>query len=73
MKPSIYLLPFALSSLVAAWVKVGGQDVFGGQEVIGGSTLAVPGANPLEFCDSDISKYLLTVEHVNLIPNPPVA
>jgi len=73
MKPSICLLPFALSSLVAAWVKVGGQDVFGGQEVIGGSTLAVPGANPLEFCDSDISKYLLTVEHVNLIPNPPVA
>jgi len=35
--------------------------------------LKVPGDSPLEFCDADISSDLLTVEHVNLTPNPPLA
>jgi len=34
--------------------------------------LKVPGANPLSFC-SDASKDILTIEKVDLDPNPPEA
>ncbi|EGS21193.1 putative phosphatidylglycerol protein [Thermochaetoides thermophila DSM 1495] len=35
--------------------------------------LDVPGHNPLKFCDPDRSNDLITIEEVNLEPNPPQA
>lgn len=38
-----------------------------------GDDLKVPGDSPLTFCDSDHSKDVLTIESVDLSPNPPLA
>jgi len=65
MKLSICLLSFALSSLATALFP-------GSQEIILDDT-KVPGDNPLYYCTGSPSDDLLIVEHVNLIPNPPVA
>ena len=35
-------------------------------------TYTVPGKNPLNFC-ADPRDYLLTIDHVDLKPNPPAA
>ncbi|MCJ1244989.1 Phosphatidylglycerol/phosphatidylinositol transfer protein [Trapelia coarctata] len=65
MKLTICLLSFALSSLA--------NPLFlGGQEIILEDT-KVPGDNPLYFCTGSPSEDLLIVDHVNLLPNPPVA
>jgi hypothetical protein len=35
--------------------------------------LAVPGQNPLKFCEADRGNDLITIEEVVLTPNPPEA
>jgi hypothetical protein len=41
------------------------------QAIISSSELSVPGKNPLNFC-ADPTNYVLTIDHVDLSPNPPV-
>ena len=38
-----------------------------------GDDLKVPGDSPLEFCKPDHSDDVLTIESVDLVPNPPLA
>ncbi|KAL2109609.1 hypothetical protein VUR80DRAFT_2249 [Thermomyces stellatus] len=38
-----------------------------------GDDLKVPGDSPLEFCEADHSDDILTIESVDLVPNPPLA
>ena len=65
MKFAICLLSFALSCLAT--------PVFlGSQEIIQDDT-KVPGDNPLHYCTESRTDDLLIVDHVNLVPNPPVA
>jgi len=61
---------FTLSTAVAS----ASLPLFGGQEVISGedSDLSVPGNNPLNFCQATADD-ILTIDHVNLKPNPPAA
>lgn len=35
------------------------------------SSLKVPGENPIEFCNADRGDDLITIEKVDLAPNPP--
>lgn len=65
MKLIVCLLSFALSSL-ASPLFLGSQEILSDDK-------KVPGDNPLEYCDPSLSEYSLIVEHVNLVPNPPVA
>ncbi|CAO1603544.1 Phosphatidylglycerol/phosphatidylinositol transfer protein [Xanthoria calcicola] len=59
-------VPLLLSTLVASK-----SFLFGNQQqpLVDGS-LSVPGDNPLSFC-ADPSDYILTIEKVDLDPNPP--
>ena len=67
MKLTTYLLSLSLSFAAA--------DLFGnfGQRVLNDDkSLAVPGENPLVFCE-DPKDDILIVEKVDLSPNPPEA
>lgn len=37
-----------------------------------GESQKIPGKNPLQHCTDDLSEDVLTIEEVDLIPNPPV-
>lgn len=43
------------------------------QAVVYDDRLDIPGASPLQHCTPDHDSDLLTIEHVNLSPNPPLA
>jgi len=62
------LLPLLCSTLVASE----SLSLFGDQAPIGGDDLKVPGKNPLSFC-ADPSDYILSIDYVDLDPNPPTA
>ncbi|KAI4229191.1 MAG: hypothetical protein L6R36_001040 [Xanthoria steineri] len=59
-------VPLLLSTLVASKSLLFGNQQ---QPLVDGS-LSVPGDNPLSFC-ADPSDYILTIEKVDLDPNPP--
>lgn len=44
-----------------------------GQSVISGDDLKIPGDSPLELCDKDHAKDIVTIDKVDLLPNPPKA
>ncbi|PVH83325.1 putative Phosphatidylglycerol/phosphatidylinositol transfer protein [Cadophora sp. DSE1049] len=68
MKFSLSLISLLLSGLVA----VEGLSLFGdSQKILGGG--AVPGDNPLTFCQEQHDDDILTLEKVDLSPNPPEA
>jgi len=65
MRPSNTLLALALSSLATA-------SMFGAsQKVLDDRKLAVPGENPLEYCE-ETDAYTLAISNVDLTPNPPL-
>ena len=46
---------------------------FGNQQALRQEDLAVPGDNPLTYCrDADRNDDILTIDYVDLNPNPPV-
>ncbi len=63
-------LPTTLLSLVLASVAT--ASIFGGSQHVLDDKLAVPGENPLEFC-AKTDDYTLTINKVDLTPNPPEA
>ncbi|MCJ1300029.1 Phosphatidylglycerol/phosphatidylinositol transfer protein [Hypocenomyce scalaris] len=68
MKFATTLLPLLLPALATSRsISVGKQDV-----LTNDSDLNVPGANPMIFCQ-DPTDDILTIQHVNLSPNPPTA
>ena len=73
MRVAVTLVPALLATFAAAkfdaasFVKVAGQEVVSNEE-----DLAVPGDNPLYYCE-DPSDNLVTIENVDLAPNPPEA
>ncbi|ATZ57815.1 Bcnpc2 [Botrytis cinerea B05.10] len=68
MKFSISLVTLLFSSTFVA-----ASPLFSnGQTVLGGN-MDVPGNNPLSYCNPDRSTDILTLDHVNLNPNPPLA
>jgi hypothetical protein len=48
-------------------------NFFGSDNAVVREDLKVPGKSPLEFCPADHSKDVLTIESVELSPNPPLA
>ena len=66
MKLTTTLLPLLLSSSAASK----SLSFFGGDQHVLDDDLDVPGDNPLEFCQKD-NKYTLTIDKVDLTPNPP--
>jgi hypothetical protein len=69
MKFSLALTSFFLSTLVAS---EGISFFSGGQKVLEDKGEAIPGDNPLIHCKKEHSENILTLDHVNLSPNPPV-
>ncbi|KAL8659623.1 MAG: hypothetical protein Q9226_000328 [Calogaya cf. arnoldii] len=59
--------PLLLSTLVASKSFIFGNQ----QQPLVDDSLSVPGDNPLNFC-ADPTDYTLTIDHVDLDPNPPV-
>lgn len=74
------LIPtLAAASIANAKINIMGSS-FSGQDLLGGNSktndvatadLSVPGDNPLNFCQEP-SNDILTIESVDLSPNPPV-
>ncbi|KAL8822971.1 MAG: hypothetical protein Q9191_006302 [Dirinaria sp. TL-2023a] len=60
------LLPIFLASFAASK----SFAFFGGDQKVLNEELSVPGANPLEFCQSN-DNYSLNITYVDLTPNPP--
>ncbi|CAL3969948.1 unnamed protein product [Diplocarpon coronariae] len=70
MKFSLSIISLLFSNLVA----VNGTPVFGfGSQKAFTDGGEVPGDNPLNFCQADHSSDILTLEKINLSPNPPKA
>lgn len=66
MKFTATFLPLLVASLAAS------TSLFSGsQTILADDDLDVPGENPLKFCNN-IDKYTLTINYVDLTPNPPV-
>ena len=63
MKPATCFLSIVLPALATA-------SFFGGGQKVLDEALAVPGENPLEFCE-EANDYTLEIEKVDLSPNPP--
>ncbi|KAI1485294.1 ml domain-containing protein [Biscogniauxia mediterranea] len=61
-----------VGALSAGLVSAGGW-FSSSQDVIANDAQKVPGDSPLVFCDSDHSKDIVTIESVDLTPNPPEA
>ncbi|KAH6631594.1 ML domain-containing protein [Chaetomium tenue] len=62
--------------LLALAVSASARNVFrsGGQSLVKrDDNLKVPGESPLEFCDANRDNDLLTIDKVDLSPNPPLA
>ncbi|KAL8671066.1 MAG: hypothetical protein Q9168_004414 [Polycauliona sp. 1 TL-2023] len=66
MKLAHSVAPLLLSTAVASKSFLFGNQ----QQPLVDDSLSVPGDNPLEFC-ADPSKYILTIDRVDLDPNPP--
>ncbi|KAI4120482.1 MAG: hypothetical protein LQ338_006992 [Usnochroma carphineum] len=66
MKFSLIFVPPFLSAFVASKSFLFATE----QQTLVDDSLSVPGENPLEFC-SDQSDYILTIDNVDLDPNPP--
>jgi hypothetical protein len=62
------LLSFLLSSLVTAE----SLSFFGGNQRVLDDDLKVPGDSPLNHCHPGFGGDILEIDHVNLIPNPPL-
>ena len=60
----------ALVSLLSASAFAG--SIFGNTINVSEEPLPVPGENPLLYCASP-ADYILTLDHVDLNPNPPTA
>jgi len=70
MKFSASLITLLFGTLVAA----DGLSFFGnGQKVLEEKGGPVAGDNPLTYCKKDHASDILTLDHVNLDPNPPAA
>lgn len=67
MKFSLSILTLLLSTLVAS----DGLSFLGSQKALGDGE-AVPGDNPLTYCNKEHSDDILVLKEVNLTPNPPV-
>jgi hypothetical protein len=67
----------SIASLAVAAAGLAGAsplDLFGGkQSTITGNGLKIPGESPLELCPKSHDDDILTVESVDLLPNPPLA
>ena len=57
-------------SLFISLVASNSLSFFGGDQTILDGDLAVPGNNPLEYCNAN-DKSILIIENVDLDPNPP--
>lgn len=68
MKLSTTLLPLLLSFAATPSF----ASLFGSNQHVLEDKQEVPGDNPLVFCQ-DISDYILTIDYVELSPNPPKA
>lgn len=68
MKLSTTFTPLLLSIVVTP----GFASFFGANQHVLEDKPNVPGDNPMVFCQ-DISKYILTIDYVDLSPNPPKA
>ncbi|KAL8735227.1 MAG: hypothetical protein Q9166_001103 [cf. Caloplaca sp. 2 TL-2023] len=67
MKLIVYVAPLFLSSLVASKAFLFGSN---NQHALIDNSVSVPGKNPLKFC-TDPTDYILTIDNVDLDPNPP--
>ncbi|KAH0534214.1 hypothetical protein FGG08_007190 [Glutinoglossum americanum] len=68
MKLYCTLLSLLLSTLVAA----DSLSFFGGSQRILDGNLVIPGDSPMEHCRPSFEDDILTIERIDLTPNPPV-
>lgn len=66
-------LSAALIALTASVAHAGFGDYFAGSQVIINEDLKIPGDSPLELCPKAHDVDILTIEKVDLAPNPPQA
>ncbi|KAL8742048.1 MAG: hypothetical protein Q9190_005411 [Brigantiaea leucoxantha] len=67
MRPTISIVPLVFSAAVTS----SSFSLFSNdQKTLVDDSLSVPGENPLNFC-ADPADYILTIDHVDLDPNPP--
>lgn len=63
----------SVASLLVAVAGLATASPFGQSVIANGDNRKIPGDSPLELCDKDHDKDLLTIESVDLLPNPPQA
>lgn len=66
-------LSAALVALSAAVAHAGFGLNFGGNQVTVNEDLKIPGDSPLELCPKAHDKDIITIDKVDLVPNPPKA
>ncbi|KAJ4389789.1 Phosphatidylglycerol/phosphatidylinositol transfer protein [Gnomoniopsis smithogilvyi] len=66
-------LSVALIAFTAGIAQAGFGDYFGGSQVTIKEDLKIPGDSPLQLCEKAHDSDILTIEKVDLSPNPPQA
>jgi hypothetical protein len=66
-------LSAALVALSAVVAHAGFGLNFGGSQVTLNEDLKVPGDSPLMLCDTEHNEDIITIDKVDLVPNPPKA
>ncbi|KFY00406.1 hypothetical protein O988_03310 [Pseudogymnoascus sp. VKM F-3808] len=67
-----FLAPLLLAAAAADALSIWGGDK-GQSLLVEDVDKKIPGVSPLEHCSAEFAKDILTLEHVNLNPNPPLA
>lgn len=66
-------LSAALIALSAGVAHAGFGLGFGGSQAVVNDDLKIPGSSPLELCPKAHDQDILTIDNVDLVPNPPQA
>ena len=67
------LTPFLLTLFLSCVAVSNSLSLFSNDQQVLDDTPAVPGDNPLFYCQQEIEKNQLVIDYVDLTPNPPEA
>ena len=67
------LAPFLITLFLSCVAVSNSLSLFSGDQQVLDDELAVPGDNPLHYCQPAIEQNILVIDYVDLTPNPPEA
>ena len=73
MKLLTLLAPLLAGAVAVDALALWGEETKQSHLLAGDDDKKIPGLSPLEHCTPDFAGDILSIEHINLSPNPPLA